>query len=179
MSTFKGRFAGTSPELFQFSESGSEKGTLQIIADLDLALGVTDWPQKPEEVALIFARAEKKRVQTFLFMSKDAMSYSFERLIRGGWRKGKALSESKTATMGDMIQALSDLQGIGDTIFDVNEVKEVYQGRERVRYEIVSGGRIVAEKPVDRTTFLARLGAIANTETGAGGGAPSGEKVPF
>lgn len=152
MTIYKGKAVGTGPDVCQFSEQG-EKGTLQIVLDLDIQTSST----------------EKQRVQTFLFFSKESMSYSFERLIKLGWKKGK---EAKTN--GELIQALSDLTGITDNEVEINERTEEYQGKVRKKYEIVSGGRVVVEKPVEKNVFLARLGAIANEQVGTGGGSSAG-----
>ena len=155
---YKGKAVGTGPEVCQFSEQG-DKGTLQIVLDLNLKVSDT----------------ETRRVQTFLFFSKDSMSYSFERLIKLGWKAGKAAK-----TNGELIQALGNLDGITDNEVEIDERTEEYQGKSRKKYEIVSGGRVVVEKPVEKNAFLARLGAIANEQVGAGGGnASGGGNVPF
>ena len=97
----------------------------------------------------------ERQVSTVLFFSDKAYTYSLERLRACGW------------TGDDVTQ----LVGIDANEITVEITYEVYEGKERMKVNIATGGgRIKLETPMDAAAkrgFAARMKALAK------GGAPA------
>jgi hypothetical protein len=131
----------------------TERGTLQIGIDLNI-------------------KDTQEQMTTFLYFSPEAAPYSYERLRALGW-KGKGPEDIDT-----------------NMDIDVNEVDvrvtqpESYKAPDGTmkmgvsKLEILTGaGKVTLNKPLDKSTFLARLKAIGGSTgsaapTASGGGTP-------
>jgi len=107
------------------------------------------------------------RLTTFLYFSDEAAPFSIERLRALGWE-------------GD---DLSSLVGIDRHEVDVSVKYDVYQGKQQMKVEILSGGRFVMQQQMDdqaKRQFGASFKALASSmRVGAPRpAAPSGQRPP-
>lgn len=95
-----------------------------------------------------------------LYINDKTLEFTVERLRALGWK-------------GDDI---SNLDGLGDNEVDIEVSIENYQGKDRNRYNIMTGGgRFTVQKPVDPKMFNAKFNALRGAMGSggqAGGGAP-------
>jgi hypothetical protein len=104
------------------------------------------------------------RVSTFLYFSDKAAKYSIQRLRSLGWQGSD----------------LSNLVGIDANDVDVEIKYEEYQGELKMKVNIVAGGTVTLDKPLDdkgKKAFAARFKALASESApkvpnGTTGGAP-------
>lgn len=105
------------------------------------------------EVAL--AEGEVRRLSTFLYFSDAAAAYSLDRLRAGGWT-------------GDDV---TDLTGVDTRLVDVEIKYETWEGEQRMRVQILTGGGSVRLENTmnekQKQMFAARMKALAK-----GGGQP-------
>lgn len=107
------------------------------------------------QIAVDLMFPDGSSITTFLFFSAGAAPYSFQRLTALGW-KGKGA------------QDLANLTGIGTNEVDVEVREEEYDGKVRLKAEILTGpGRVVIEKTVDPASFAARVGALVGNASAA------------
>lgn len=103
---------------------------------------------------------EEKRLSTFLVFSDAAAPYAVERLRACGWQ-------------GD---DLTDLRGIDANEVDVTVKYEMYNGEEKLKVDILTGGgRVVVKDQMSESqkrAFAARLKGTVKA-TGGGGQAPA------
>lgn len=102
---------------------------------------------------------------TFLYFSEAAAPYSYERLRALGW-KGQGPAD------------LSDFSTIDANEVDIEVTKEVFEGKERTKANILTGAsHVTLTDKVDPKTFAAKVAAML----GNSGAAPvaSGAKPPF
>lgn len=103
---------------------------------------------------------------TFLYFSEAAAPYSYERLRALGWK-------------GQGPQDLSDLSGIDTNEVDVDVTAETFEGKTRLKANIMTGGsRVVLADKVDAKVFAAKVAAMLGN-SGAAAAVPSGAKPPF
>lgn len=108
-------------------------------------------------------------VSTFLYFSDKAAKYSIQRLRALGW--------SGTD--------LADLTGIDSNDVDVDISYEEYQGELKMKVNIVTGGTVTLDRPLDdkgKKAFAARFRAHAAAVPAAktpNGTAPSKSDIPF
>lgn len=103
-----------------------------------------------------------------LYFSPAAAEYSFERLRALGWK-------------GQKPEDIENLDGIDANEVDVEVTQEVYDGKTRNKYNILTGGgRFTVQKPVDPRMFGAKLAALSGSvgSTPASSGNPP-PKPPF
>lgn len=97
-----------------------------------------------------------------LYINDKTLEFTVERLRALGWK-------------GDDI---SNLDGIGDNEVDVEVSVEEYQGKQRNKYNIMTGaGRFSVQKPVDPKMFNAKFAALRGA-MGSGGSAGGGAPPP-
>jgi hypothetical protein len=106
-------------------------------------------------------------VMTRLSFSEKAASYSIERLRALGWE-------------GD---DLTDLRGIDRNDVTICLKYEVYQGKEQMRVDIVTGGRFEVQAPMDdhaKRRFGAKFRDLARQTRPAAASAAAGDtNFPF
>jgi hypothetical protein len=102
---------------------------------------------------------------TFLYFSEAAAPYSYERLRALGW-KGTGPAD------------LADLSTLDQEV-DIEVTKEVYEGKERTKANILTGAsRVTLTDKVDPKIFAAKVAAMLGN-SGAAAPAQSGVKPPF
>jgi len=116
-----------------------------------------------EQVALdIEIPALGRAVTTFLYFSDNAAPYSLERLRALGWEGGDDPS----------------FPGISKNEVDVSIKYENYQGEDKLKVEIVTGGgRVVLKTPMSdqqRRGFMARLAKLEKQSGVPAGARPAG-----
>lgn len=102
-----------------------------------------------DQIALDLALDNGETVTTVLPFTDASAQYSIQRIRALGW-KGRDLG------------AISESELTEDV--DVEVKSESYQGKSRIRVEIMTGGRFVFEKPMNlaqRKSFAARFSAFA------------------
>lgn len=106
-------------------------------------------------------------VSTFLIFSDAAAPYAIERLRAMGW-------------IGD---DLSDLTGIDQNEVDVEVKYEMYDGKERMRVQILTGGgRVVLQNTMDdkgKKAFAAKFKGLAAASRSAAGKQPAADAGSF
>lgn len=121
----------------------TSKGTEQIVIDLEVTVPMAGDVE------------EKKRLSTFMYFSDAAAPYSLERLRALGWQ-------------GDDVM---DLVGIDANEVDVSVRYEDYQGEDKMKVEILTGGgRVVVKEPMNdsqKRVFAARMKTLAKSGTPA------------
>lgn len=96
-----------------------------------------------------------------LYINDKTLEFTVERLRALGW-KG---------------EDISNLDGIGDNEVDVEVSVEEYQGKQRNKYNIMTGaGRFSVQKPVDPKMFNAKFAALRGAM--GSGGQPGGGAPP-
>jgi hypothetical protein len=117
------------------------------------------------QIAVDLAFPDGSSMTTFLFFSPGSAPYSFQRLTALGW-KGKGP------------QDLANLSGIDQNEVDVEVREDEYDGKVRLKAEILTGpGRVVIEKTVDPASFAARVAALTGNTSAT---TPAGPvKPPF
>lgn len=104
------------------------------------------------------------RVTTFLYFSDKSAKYSIQRLRALGWQGSD----------------LTNLSGIDANDVDVEIKYEEFQGEMKMKVNIVAGGTVTLDKPLDdkgKKAFAARFKALASesaskTPNNTTGGAP-------
>lgn len=88
-------------------------------------------------------------VSTFLFFSEKAAPHSMKRLRLLGWKGND----------------LANLEGIDENEVDVRVFYEEYQGEQKMKVEIVSGGTVSIQQVDDKgkKAFAAKYKALAAT----------------
>jgi hypothetical protein len=126
--------------------------------------GLAGYNETPQ-IAIDLEFPDGSSMTTFLFFSAGAAPYSFQRLTALGW-KGKGP------------QDLANLAGIDQKEVDVEVREEEFEGKTRLKAEILTGpGRVVIEKTVDPASFAARVAALTGNTSAT---APAGPvKPPF
>lgn len=111
-----------------------------------------------------------ERVSTFLVFSDKAAQFSIDRLRAAGWK-------------GD---DLSNLAGLGDCECEVEVKYEQYQGEEKMKVQIRTGGAVKLKDQLDdkgKKAFAAKYRDLAKSVAGAKPAAPaasgSEEKLSF
>jgi hypothetical protein len=118
------------------------------------------------QIAVDLAFPDGSSMTTFLFFSPGAAPYSFQRLTALGWK-------------GNGAKDLTDLTGIDANEVDVEVREEVFDGKTRLKAEILTGpGRVMIEKTVDPASFAARVAALVGNAA-APEPAMGTSKVPF
>lgn len=131
----------------QYGET--DNGTLQIAIDMEV------FDDKDQSIG---------SMTTFLYFSPAAAVYSFERLRALGWK-------------GETAEDVDKLDDIFDTKVPVRiTAPKSYTASDGTtkmgtsKLEILSGGsRVTLQKPVDVSTFKARLKAVSGGASGGGG----------
>ena len=125
-------------------------------------------PNGDEQIVLeVEVPALGRTLSTFLYFTDAAAPYALERLRACGWA-------------GNDVRNLVGL--------DANEIQvqvryEVYQGKERMKVEIATGGgggKITLDKPLDdgrKAAFAARMKALIASSPPAGGGTPAAPRA--
>ena len=105
-----------------------------------------------------------ERVSVFLYFSEKAAPHSMKRLRAAGWQGTN----------------LADLSGLGSQECQVSVKYEEYQGEQKMKVEIVSGGTVTIQNAFDdksKKAFAAKYAELAKTTAPAGNGvAASGVK---
>ena len=112
-----------------------------------------------------------EQVSVFLYFSDAAAPHSIKRLRRAGWS-------------GD---DLSNLVGLGSTECEVEIKYEEYQGQQKMKAEIASGGTITLETQLDdkaKKAFGAKFRDLAKATpkpvgAAVNGSAPKAGDIPF
>lgn len=118
------------------------------------------------QIAIDLAFPDGSSMTTFLFFSPGSAQYSFQRLTALGW-KGKGPND------------LGNLTGIDTNEVDIEVREETFEGKTRLKAEILTGpGRVVIEKTVDPASFAARVAALVGN-AGATEPAAGPVKPPF
>jgi hypothetical protein len=100
---------------------------------------------------------------TFLYFSPKAIQYALERLRALGWDgRGSPL----------------DATGISRNAVNVSVTYETYDGKERMRVEIVTGGGRVELQPMDPAAKRAMAARVAALMGGAGAGVGASAPMP-
>lgn len=95
---------------------------------------------------------------TFLYFTEAAAPYAIERLRACGWQGND----------------ISKLAGIDKNEITVGIKYETYQGKERMKIDIATGGgRVQLENPLDERAKRAFAARMQSFLKGAGGGAPA------
>lgn len=143
----------------QFGES-DKKGTLQ----LGIAMELFDTNTK-QSVGIM---------TTILFFSDNAAEYAYQRLRAMGWKGQSA----------DDIDKLDDIYG--NPVPCVVKPPEKYQDTDGTwkmpssgKLEIVTGGTLVMNKPLDASSFKARLKALGGGGGSSGPSNAGGPPPPF
>lgn len=106
-------------------------------------------------------------VSTFLYFSDAAAPYAIKRLRACGWT-------------GD---DLSSLVGVDANEVDVAVKYEEYKGEQKMKVDIVTGGTVTLETPLDdkeKRAFAARFkGLAASSRPATNGGPAKAEDFPF
>lgn len=103
-----------------------------------------------DQIVIDLAFVDGYRASTFLVFSEAAAPYSMQRLRALGW----------TGTN------LADLTGIDTNEVDVEVRYEMYQGEEKMKVQIVSGGTVVLKNTFDekgKKAFAAKYAALAKS----------------
>jgi len=104
------------------------------------------------------------RVSAFLVFSEAAAPHSMKRLRALGWE-------------GDN---LADLQGLGSRECDVRVSYEQWEGKEKMRVEIVTGGTVTIKDPLDdrsKRAFAQRFANLAKQTKAEP--EKKGDRIPF
>lgn len=107
-------------------------------------------------------------VSTFLYFTDAAAQYAIKRLRACGWT-------------GD---DLSNLVGIDANEVDVSVKYEEYNGEQKMKVDIITGGTVTLDKPLDdkeKRAFAARFKGLAAASRPAanGGQQAKAEEFPF
>lgn len=100
---------------------------------------------------------DDRSYSTVLYFSAEAAPYSIEKLRSAGW-KGNDLSD------------LSSLYSGQPVMFEFSY--EIYEGKQRLKVQIFSGGKFETANPVDPKSFAAKVAAITGIQELGGAGAP-------
>lgn len=101
-----------------------------------------------------------EQVSTFLVFSEKAAPYSIERLRALGWGGAD----------------LSDLAGLGEAEVEVSVAYETYQGEEKMKVQVLTGGGVTLKNKLDdrgKRAFAAKYADLAKATTPKGAGAPA------
>jgi hypothetical protein len=104
-----------------------------------------------------------EKVSTFLVFSDKSASYSIERLRALGWRGND----------------LSDLSGIDENEVDVGVAYEDYQGEQKMKVQILTGGGVVLKNKLDdkgKRAFAAKYADLAKATAPKAAAAANGPK---
>jgi hypothetical protein len=121
-----------------------------------------------------------EKVSTFLVFSDKSAPYSIDRLKALGWSNGQ----------------LDNLDGIDLNEVDVEVKYEMYQGQEKMKVQILTGGGVVLKDKLDdkgKRAFAAKYAALAKGSAApqasrpapargaatAPAGAPNADDLPF
>lgn len=102
-----------------------------------------------------------EKVSVFLFFSEKAAPYSIKKLRAAGWRGND----------------LSNLDGLGEQECVVRVSHETYNGEQKMKTDIVVGGTITLDRPLDdkgKKAFAARFKSLAASAPSA---APAQKKT--
>ncbi len=104
-----------------------------------------------------------EKVSTFLVFSDKSAPYSVERLRALGWRGND----------------LSDLSGIDENEVDVGVAYEDYQGEQKMKVQILTGGGVVLKNKLDdkgKRAFAAKYADLAKATAPKAAAAANGPK---
>lgn len=121
-----------------------------------------------DQIALDLALADiGETATTFLIFTDKSAEFSIQRLRALGWQ-------------GD---DLSDLTGIDRNEVDVEIKYEVWEGKERMRVQILTGGgRVVLQQTMDtkaKKAFAAKFKGVVQATTAAAKSGGSGAEFPY
>lgn len=101
-----------------------------------------------EEVILEVKLADGGTGRVFLSFTEKAAKYSIEKLKACGWKGGNSLA------------------GVGDNEVQISIRPEVFEGKEREKWDIYAGPKLQPMAATAKDAFFAKLNKLAGTESG-------------